>query len=56
MLLEPSAKAVEGPLCRDVVVECCGSVASHFGPSLFMVFLGEFLFIFSEVFTWVLPR
>ena len=30
MLLEPSAKAVEGPLCGDVVVECCGSVASHF--------------------------
>ena len=26
---EPSAKAMEGPLCC-VVVECCGSVASHF--------------------------
>ena len=52
---EPSAQAMEGPLCC-VVVECCGSVASHFRPSLFMVFLGEFLFIFSEVFTWVLAR
>ena len=41
MLLEPSAKVVEGPLCHDVVVECCGSVASHFRPSLFMVFLGD---------------
>ena len=52
---EPSAKAMEGPLCC-VVVECCGSVASHFRPLLFMVFLGEFLFIFSELFTWVLPH
>ena len=41
MLLEPSAKAVEGPLCRNIVVECCGFVASHFLPSLFMVFLGN---------------
>jgi hypothetical protein len=22
--------AMEGPLCRDLVVECCGSVGSHF--------------------------
>ena len=47
--LEPPSKALEGPLCRNVVVECSGSVASHFRPSLFVVFLGGFLFIFLEV-------
>ena len=49
MLLEPSAKAVEDPLYHIVIVKWCGSVASHFRPSLFMVFLGGFLFIFLEL-------
>ena len=55
MLLEPSAKAVEGPLCRDVIVECCGSVASHFQPSLSVVNLGNSSLYFRG-FIWVLPR
>jgi hypothetical protein len=48
-------QAMEGRLCRDLTVECCGSVASHFQPSLFIFLLGEFLFIFRS-FTWVLPH
>jgi hypothetical protein len=33
--------AMEGPLCHDVFIECCGFVASHFQPSLFIVLLGN---------------
>jgi hypothetical protein len=45
MLCNLRLRAMEGPLCHDLVVECCGSVASHFRPSLFIVLLGEFIFI-----------